>query len=99
MYVSAPSNGADIIPKNVSNSQATVKLSQPRTLYTKGFLALCTTVNETIPCHLSVTGYSVDLHRASWHKTATSLIFIQKVPGSNLGQITILTENIGSFPQ
>ena len=88
MYVLAPSNGADIIPKNVSNSKATVKLSQHTTLYTKEFLALCTTVNETIPCHLSVTGYFVDLHRASWQKTVTSLIFIQKVPGSNLGKIT-----------
>jgi len=32
MYVSAPSNGADIIPKDVSNSQVTVKLSQHGTL-------------------------------------------------------------------
>ena len=76
-----------LFQKDVSNSQAAVKLSQHRTLYTKEYLALCTTVNETIPCHLSVTGYSVYLHRASWHKTVTSLICIQKVPGSNLGQI------------
>jgi hypothetical protein len=61
MNVSAPSNGVDIIPKDVSNSQVTVKFSQNRTLYTKEFLALCTTVNETIPCHLTVTGYPVDL--------------------------------------
>ena len=66
---------------------------------TTEFLALCTTVNETIPCHLSVTGYSVDLHPASWHKTVTSLIFIQKMPGSSLGQITEHFDWVGSSPQ
>ena len=80
MYVSAPSNGADIIPKDVSNSQATVKFPQQRTLYTKEFVALCATINETIPCHLSITGYSLDLHPASWQKTLTSLIYTMQLP-------------------
>ena len=88
MHSSSPSNSADIIPKDVSHSQATVKLSQHSTLYTEEFLALCTTVNKTIPCHLSVTAHSVDLHRVSWHKTVASLICIEMVPGSNMGQIT-----------
>ena len=88
MHSLFPSNGADIIPKDVSHSQATVKLSQQRALYNEEFLDLCTSVNETTNCLLSITVYSVDLHRASWQKTVTSLICIQKVPGSNLGQIT-----------
>ena len=60
MYVSAPSKGADIIPKNMSNSQATVKLSQHRTLYAKEFLALwlfCRFISSKLAQNSSISNF------------------------------------------